>query len=150
MSLRAAAKQSPVMRGLLRHSLRSALQRHMPSGCHLYVSKKFPLPFGSENFLFMERLSFCNPGCIGSASIRKLKRQGAASCPSYEPIFIGLSYGMTNTCPTEILFKLVISFADAICGTVTPNLIAMAVSVSPALTVYLRMVIPDPEPVPVS
>jgi hypothetical protein len=61
----------------------SVLAKTYAKCCHLYVSKKFPPPFGSENFLFMERLSFCNPGCIGSASIRKLKRQGAAPCATF-------------------------------------------------------------------
>jgi hypothetical protein len=42
---------------------------------------------------------------------------------------------MISTCPTLMLLILVMLFAEAIAATVVPNRIAIAVNVSPALTV---------------
>ena len=44
-------------------------------------------------------------------------------------------YGMTSTCPTLILFMLVMLLNEAIAATVVPYLIAMDVNVSPGFTV---------------
>lgn len=62
---------------------------------------------------------------------------------SKQRVVIYACYGITNTCPTLIVFTFEILFAEAIAATVVPYLTAIAYNESPDLTVY---VLGDEEP----